>query len=87
MTRVVIRNGAEDQWQEVIESKLKVMLGSTLVQVTRIDIAMDKLLDQRTGQSKTILDPTQSFPCPHLSALGTSAWRNALLPYPFPRTH
>jgi|GEM_PF-866864 len=51
MARVVIKNGAEDRWQRVIESKLHVMLGSMLAHVTRVDIALDKSSDQRTGQT------------------------------------
>ena len=51
MARVVIRNGAEDCWQRVIESKLHVMLGSMLGHVSRVDIALDKASDERTGQA------------------------------------
>jgi hypothetical protein len=51
MARVVIRNGAEQYWQQVMDSKLQVMLGSMFGCISRIDILLDKALDQRTGQT------------------------------------
>jgi ribosome-associated translation inhibitor RaiA len=51
MARIVISNTAEDCWQQVIESKLQIMLGSMLGQVGRVDIALDKSFDKRLGQT------------------------------------
>ena len=51
MARVVIRNNAEEHWLQVIDSKLQVMLGSMLGYVSRIEVLLDKKLDQRTGRT------------------------------------
>jgi hypothetical protein len=51
MARVVIRNDAEPQWQEVMDSKLQIMLGSMFGDISRIEILLDKVADQRLGQS------------------------------------
>jgi len=51
MARIVIRNGAEEQWQQVMNSKLQIMLGSMFGDISRIEILLDKALDQRTGKT------------------------------------
>ena len=51
MAKILIRNAAEEHWQQVMDSKLQVMLGSMFGHISRIEITLYKSSDQRNGQS------------------------------------
>lgn len=50
MAKILIRNRAEPDWKPVIDAKLKVMLGSMLAHVARVDIELDRSIGQSNGQ-------------------------------------
>lgn len=47
MSRIIIRNRAETKWSSVIESKLQVMLGSMLANISRINVELDRVVETR----------------------------------------
>ena len=47
MSRIIIRNRAETKWNSVIESKLQVMLGSMLANISRISVELDRVVETR----------------------------------------
>ena len=47
MSRIIIRNRAETKWNSVIESKLHVMLGSMLANISRISVELDRVVETR----------------------------------------
>ena len=47
MSRIIIRNRAETKWNSVIESKLHLMLGSMLANISRISVELDRVVETR----------------------------------------
>jgi len=50
MPKVFINNRVDPKWQPIIEAKLHIMLGSMFVNVSRIDVELDRLPDRRNRQ-------------------------------------
>lgn len=51
MQKLYVRNMAGPEWNQVIEDKLRIMLGSMMVHIIRIDIELNRTVssgDQRT---------------------------------------
>lgn len=52
MSRIIIRNRAESKWNAVIETKLQVMLGSILTNLSRINVELDKVVETREQRGR-----------------------------------
>jgi len=47
MQKLYVRNLAEPEWKQVIEGKLRIMLGSMMVHIIRIDVELNKAVASR----------------------------------------